>query len=324
MTVRPTASALAVALVVMSTAACEGPREGQLLGSVASAPRPAVGGDFVLAEADRWKGDEPVTLGVAPTVGSDIVKQQIEPIARFIGDALGVEIRPVIADSYDDLIDRAVAGEIDIAWLPPLAYVKARGREPRMAPLVSLIKLGRSHYSAFILVKRRDPARELKDLRTRKVAYVDSSSTSGYLFPYAALVSAGVDPATDLEWLGAGSHVRAIHQLQTGEVDAAATCSGMMEIAGLADDAPPATALRILYKHGPIPYDSLCATTAVPERVHETLRGAFLTLHSHNPAARAALAADPQLTGFLPTRDADYDEVREVLARLPVPPKAAR
>lgn len=316
---RPGAWLVGLALVV---GGCGEVSEGVLEGvGPAPAPRPHTGGDFSLERDELPAGREHLVLGLAPTVGPAVIEAQLQPTAEYLSERLDVPVRLVVASSYDDLIRLVVDAEVDLALLPPLSYVKARRQQPRIQLVASVIKQARTHYAAYVLVRDDSPYQRLEDLAGKPIAFVERSSTSGYLFPYAALLDRGVDPERDAPdtAMFAGSHVDAIHWLRRGEVEAAATASGMLEVALDLDRAPKAgrsTKLRVLYKAGDIPYDALCATTALPRRALPKVRGAVLTLHVHNPEAAAALAADTQLTGWSPPDDAQYDEIRRVYDRM--------
>ncbi len=146
------------------------------------------------------------------------------------------------------------------------------------------------------------------------MAFVSDKSTSGYLLPVAALIAAGIDPDQDVETSFAGSHTEAIARLGRGEVDVAATATGMLEIAYQDSHRSPEldpSRYRVLHKAGDLPYDALCTTATLSETAAHKVMAAFALLHPGNPAAGEALAGY-NLTGFVPVTDSNYDGVRRV------------
>jgi len=276
--------------------------------------------DITVMPADMPEGQTSLTWGLAPTVGTEAIRAQFTPMAEYLSRTLKVSIELIVAESYTDLVEQVVAGEVDIALLPPASFVLARRRQPKLRHAASIITHGRTWYSGFILVRANSPMERIEDLKGHSFAFVDASSTSGYFFPHAAFQDAGMDPAVDLKSVAfAGSHVAAIHKLARGEVDAVATASGMIETArGIAQEdgkmgLPP---FRILHKTGRIPYDALCLRAALPTPLVEKLEMAFMAIHNYNSDARPALKAAGMAAGFAPPDPTLYIQVGTVLDRV--------
>ncbi|QSJ18148.1 phosphate/phosphite/phosphonate ABC transporter substrate-binding protein [Nostoc sp. UHCC 0702] len=131
-----------------------------------------------------------------------------------------------IAKDYKEIIDLLVQDKLDMAYLGPLGYVEAVERGAKFKPLVTAIdKYTRQPwYRACILVKENSPIKTLKDLKGKRIAFVDKSSTSGYLMPVVAFNQLGIDSQRDFaQVIYAGSHSKSMAALEDGTVDAAAT-----------------------------------------------------------------------------------------------------
>ncbi|BAZ50567.1 phosphonate ABC transporter, periplasmic phosphonate-binding protein [Nostoc sp. NIES-4103] len=131
-----------------------------------------------------------------------------------------------IAKDYKEIIDLLVKDKLDMAYLGPLGYVEAVERGAKVEPLVTAIdKYTRQPwYRSCILVKQDSPIKTLKDLKGKRIAFVDTSSTSGYLMPLATFHKLGIDPQRDFaQVIYAGSHNKSMDALQNGIVDAAIT-----------------------------------------------------------------------------------------------------
>jgi ABC-type nitrate/sulfonate/bicarbonate transport system substrate-binding protein len=100
---------------------------------------------------------------------------------------------------YGELVERVNVGTVDLALLSPLSYVLAERTTPGLQLLARTLTYGAPAYSSFLIVRTRDPARRLEDLKGRRVAWVDPLSTAGFLFPYGSFVERGLDPAKDLQ-----------------------------------------------------------------------------------------------------------------------------
>ena len=179
-------------ILLAALVACHEPSSGVLEGGPPPAPRAELGGDCHLESGDMPEGRSYLTMGLAPTLGGDQVLRQFTPIKDYLTSTLGVEVRLVVTKDYESLIRKSIENEIDITLLPPYSYVQVTDEKPDIALLASVLYLGRTRYSGFILVRSSDPALTLKDLKGRRIAFVDQYSTSGYLLPRHALETQGI------------------------------------------------------------------------------------------------------------------------------------
>lgn len=270
-------------------------------------------GDTRLNEADLPKGKRYLTFSSTPYLGEEQIVRAFKPIARHLGERLGIEVRFELAKTYKELIERTAAGELDIIQLSPLSYVLARDQVKDLRLLASSLSFGATHYSSLFVVRSDAHSRTLSDLKQRRLAFVDERSGSGFLFPYAALLRSGIDPERDLEMVFTGGHDRSIDLLIAGKVDAAVVSSGTLnnarrgEVIGIGS-------LRILQKAGRIPYDALCTRGAIPESGARKIAAAFGRLNTRTAEGREALFRARGLTGWVSADDSIYDEIRQILA----------
>ena len=78
-------------------------------------------------------------------------------------------------------------------------------------------------YKSEILVKKDSGINSLKDLKGKKIALQDVTSTAGYTFPISTLKEeAGIDATKDMKIVNVKGHDQAVISLLNGDVDAAA------------------------------------------------------------------------------------------------------
>jgi len=177
--------------------------------------------------------------------------------AAVIGASLGRRCEVLRFFDYRSLVDAVGAGELDLAWLPPVAYARARqvGAAQR---LVSVERAGRASY-ACALLGRRGVVDRIEQAAGRRAAWVDEWSAAGYLVPRALLREAGVDPDTQLGSQGlVGSYEAVLRALTQGSAEIGASycqLDGGRVVAGAWGATDP---VRVLATHGPIPGDTIC------------------------------------------------------------------
>ncbi|MFH1464415.1 MAG: phosphate/phosphite/phosphonate ABC transporter substrate-binding protein [Pseudomonadota bacterium] len=274
--------------------------------SAAGVPGPALG------------SGRPLTLAF-DSVSSDLDEQAWAPLTARVEQATGLLIEVQRHDGYGDIVDAITAGRADLALLPPLAYVQAREEAAGLEPLVHALVHGKTTYSAYLFVRRDAPVETAADLRGRRVAFVDELSTSGFLFPYAALLDVGLDPARDLGAVAfTGDHVASLRALTEGRVDAAASFADALPWARAqaASEGWELPELRVLVHAGRIPLDVLCAGPSLGAPLREQVREVLLTTNTTEPAGRAFYASSGRIVGWAPASDALFDPVRRVRRRV--------
>ena len=309
-------SALLLLVSLVAFGACDDTTSGVIARGPAPAPVPVLAGDHRIAPGELEPQRRVLRFAFAPTRGEKAMREAWGPMMVYLEHVLATPVRMVVTDSYAGLIETVVDDGVELALMPPASYVIAERQRPDLRLAGTMISSGRTSYSAFILVRADDKARDLRDLRGRSIAYVDKNSSSGYLLARAALREAGLDP--DLHFsrtVFAGSHVEAIHLLQTHAVDVAATASGMLQVAQdvAADQKLGSLApLRVLAKTGRVPYDALVVSGRLPSTVFDKIEGAFQRIHVRNPEVRNALKKS-STSGWAPADESRYDQLRKVL-----------
>lgn len=236
-----------------------------------SSPAPASGSDEeaepsetlpdVVAHARAAKA-KPLRLGVVWTAP----QSDRDATANALMAALGRGVQVLRFGSYAELVDAVLERDLDLGWLPPVAYVRAR-RATDMRLLVSAVRHGGTTYRSALL-GRRGVVDRIEGARGRRAAWVDGWSAAGYLVPRAMLVSAGISPDRDLTAQGfLGSHDAVLEALTHGTADLGATyCrfdeAGSLTGPWLADTT--SASLSVLAISEPIPGDVLCAGPGVP------------------------------------------------------------
>ena len=60
------------------------------------------------------------------------------------------------------------------------------------------------------IVRKDSGIKDFQDIKGKTVAFVDPSSTSGYLFPGAHLINEGIDIEKDIQYVYSGGHDKSL------------------------------------------------------------------------------------------------------------------
>lgn len=194
-------------------------------------------------------------------------------LAGALGEGCEVRLWP----TYAALVEALVAGDEEIAWLPPAAYLRAR-RRGGVRLLASVERGGKASYGC-ALVGRAAVAPTLEEAAGKRALWVDPWSAAGYLVPRALVRAAGHDPDTFFSSQGFAGDYRSLQvALIAGEADVVGF------YARLDDDGEPVEGpwqgnpgLSVLAHGGPIPGDTLCSGPSLAEdrrvQLEKTLTG---------------------------------------------------
>jgi phosphate/phosphite/phosphonate ABC transporter binding protein len=203
--------------------------------------------------------------------------------------------------NYQALVDGLGRGHIDLAWLSPLAYVRAASNGA--ADLVLTLERAQSpSYAAALVVRRDDRIRTLAHLANLRAAWVDPLSAAGYLMPRRTLRAAGLDPNTLFASQGFhGSHGAVIDAVIRRRADVCGTfCSvdakGQIVRAAWSNDQP----VRALAVSEPIPGDTICVSPRLGTREGRALAARLVSLAvtgANRPLLLKAFGADRFVPG---------------------------
>ena len=217
-------------------------------------------------------------IGILSTQNPQDQQQMIKRFDNYLEKSLKRTIDVKLAKNYNEAVDWLVQEKVDIAYLGPLTYLEALDRGAKIEPLVASIdkNTGQPWYRSCIIIKSDSPIKTLTDLKDKRVAFVDKSSTSGYLMPMAAFKKLNIDPERDFSQLiYAGNHTKSMAALEDGIVDAAATNTSAYLKQQKKGKLTPQNS-RILWESAPIPQSPVVVSKKLPPELIKQLKQAFI------------------------------------------------
>lgn len=218
---------------------------------------------------------------------------EIEPQSKTIGrqtkqntegiqkkqNAIAISLDFQIGKSYQQIIDLLVQDKLDMAYLGPVSYLEAVDRGAKIEPLVAAIDkhTGEPWYRACIIVKQDSPIKTLKDLKGKRIAFVDKLSTSGYLMPLATFKKLEIDYKRDFsQVIYTGSHSKSLAALEDDIVDASATnISSYLKRQKIGKLTPQNS--RLVWQSAPILNFPIVVSKKLPPELIQQLKQAFLS-----------------------------------------------
>lgn len=229
--------------------------------------------------------------------------RRIVPLTRYLSEAIDRPVVPQLSRNLQHSIDQLSAGELDLAFLTPVAYVRAHERGARI--IAQPTTQGRKSYHLMVMTRDSGAIRSVADLGGKRFAFGDPAA----LLQYTVMRQARLpfQELSEIQYLRYHDVVaRAVAQ---GDVDAGI----MRESTALAWRG---RGLRAIYTSPPLPSYAIAASGRLEASVFERVRDALLKLDSSNPVHRAVIRSlDPVYDGLIPGNDRDYNIVRDHIAR---------
>ena len=248
------------------------------------------------SKTENKKSEEKVIkMGFVPLKNSEQLIEDVKPIAEYLSERLGVKVEAFTASNYIGVVEGIGSGSVDFGIIQPL--------------LTSKGTTGKPGYTAELYVRKDSGIKSLQDVKGKKVAFVDPSSSSGYIYPGAMLVKAGINLEKDISYQFSGGHDKSLQLLLNRDVDVIATFDGVPE--RYKKDFPNAVnEVEKLATSDMIPGVMVTASNKMDKELQEKLKQALLDIEK-DPKLKELFKKMFSITGF---SDVDQDAYSKVEA----------
>lgn len=220
-------------------------------------------------------GSTTLRVGVLPDQGADALAERYAPLIDYLSQDLEIPVEYVASESYTALVDRFVAGEIDLAYFGGLTFLQAN-REAGAVPLV--MRDVDAKFTSYFLVPADSTATDLNEFRGRTFSFGSRLSTSGHLMPRFFLVERDIEPESFFgEVRYSGAHDQTAYDVRDGVADVGAANTYVIR-AMFADGRLNRNDVRVLWQTPPYPDYVWALHPNVDSTLRRRLRDAFLSL----------------------------------------------
>lgn len=228
--------------------------------------------------------------------------QRLLPLTDYLTATLGMPVTLKLSPNMGVAINEIASEAVDIAYLTPVAYLKAH--EKGGAEIIAkTVTEGKASFQLMIVVKADSSIKTVDDLVGKSFAFGDKKA----LLQQAAVVGAGIA----LEKLGSyefiGHYDNIANAVMHGDFDA-----------GILKDTTALKwqqkGLRIIHSSPDLPPYNIVVSKAIQGDLREKITNAFLSLDGSSPQQLKVIKAlDKKYDGFQKTSDKEYDVIRELV-----------
>ncbi|GAA0400607.1 phosphate/phosphite/phosphonate ABC transporter substrate-binding protein [Paenibacillus motobuensis] len=273
-------------------------------------------------EEKKDTGYVPTTLTVqfVPSQNADTLEAKAKPLEKLLSDKIGIPVKVSVSTDYNTIIEAMASKKVDVGFLPPTAYVLAKEKgaaevilqaqrfgvqDDTGAPTTDLVDF----YKSMIIVKKDSSIQSVADLKGKKIAYQNVTSSAGFVWPAAKLMDAGLDPLKDVEAITVKGHDQGVLAVLNGDVDAAAIFQDARNT--VKKDYPSVFEdTRVLAFTEPIPNDTISVRSDMSPEWIEKLQNAFIEL-GKDEEGHKIISEIYTHEGYVKSDDSRFDIVRE-------------
>lgn len=282
---------------------------------------------MVGCSSDEPKVEETKVLNVqfVPTNNDGSLEAKAKPFADYLSEKLGMEVNVTLATDYSTIVEAMASGKVDLGIMPPAAYVQARNQGAAEALLTSALgdydqetglPIPDSMTGTFkgeVLVRADSGIEEFADLAGKKIATLNPSSASGYIYPIAELKELGIDPAVDCTLVTVNDIPSEMTAVLEGQVDACFVFEGARVVFGGKFENDIMSDLKVLYlTKGDIPNDAIAVQPSMDPELKEAIKEVFLNMKDDEAGAEAMTIWNH--TGYDLANEAAYDTIEAYTA----------
>lgn len=172
--------------------------------------------------ANGARNPDELVFAAVPSENSTSLQQDYQGVINLLQKETGKTIKFQAATDYAAVIEAQRSGKVDIAQYGPLSYLVAKNTGVKTTAIAAQIqnKGEQPGYRSYAIVPKGSPITDISQFKGKKICLVDPNSTSGYLYPRAAMTDAGVNPDTDITPVITGGHDASVLGVASGQCDA--------------------------------------------------------------------------------------------------------
>lgn len=255
-----------------------------------------------------------------PSSQASTLEAKAKPLESLLKKELGIPVKVTVSTSNNALVEAMSSHQVDVGFLPPDAYVLAHKRKIADVllqaerygydePSGKMNKTLMDKYRAMVVVKKGSKIKSWKDLKGKKIAVQESSSTSGYVYPVAELYKKGLNVVKDSTLTQVQGHDQSVLAVYNGDVDAAFVFADARNIA--AKDTPQVMKDVVpIYFTKWIPNDTISVRSDMSQAYRTKLKKAFKNLMKTEKGKKIMSSIYSHM-GYQDSKDSNFDVIRD-------------
>ena len=258
----------------------------------------------------------PIKIFFIPSADVGLMKSSGKELVESLEKLTPYKYKFSVPTSYVAVIEALGSKRADFAFFSTFPYLVASDKYGVKALLI-IGRHGHFTYRSQILARADSDIKSLKDLKGKKVAFVDPSSTSGFILPQYEFKRKNIKPS---ETVFAQRHDNVITMLYQKQVDAGATFYSPPEKGKIQDARRLVLTqypnieeeVKIIHLTQEIPNEPFVGRKGIDPEIEKAVTEALLKLIK-TKEGKHIFNQIGLITGLKKTTDQNYKSIRDVL-----------
>jgi phosphonate transport system substrate-binding protein len=250
-----------------------------------------------------------LVFGIHPYKSPTKLIKAYTPLSKYLSKAVGMPVEISISKDYQSHIEAIGTDKLDIAYMGPASYIKLVDRYGKKPLLACQAIHGKPTFQGKIITRKGSTLSSLSQLKGKRFAFGDPSSTMSHLVPRYMLIKAGVNANNLKRFKFLGSHDNVALSVLSGEYDAGAVKEAVFY-------KYEGRGLKVLESTPVFSEHVFVASKKVDLVIVQKLREAFLSLGKAAKGKHIMGSIKPGMSGMHPVKDENYNNLREILRTL--------
>ncbi len=261
----------------------------------------------------------PVKIYFTPSIDAKTISFKAKALTDYLHKETGYYYITAVLASYIAVVEAFGSDKTDIASINTFSYLMANAKYGAEARLRVVRDGNQTSYKGQFIARYDSGIDSIADINGKTLAYVDPSSTSGYILPKALLDERGIKPS---ETVFAMRHDNVVTMVYQRQVDAGATYYSPPDTktgqildarARVLSQFPDVEKkVKIIGFTQDIPNDPWVFRKGIPEKMKEQIIQALLK-YVKTPDGEKEMYEMYDVVGLIPTTDDDYNGLRKIL-----------
>lgn len=290
------------------------------------------GPDEEAVPVDLSRREEPVptvpkrglTYAYLPQYAHAVSYRRHRLLVEYLSKAVGMPMRQVFPNTFDEHVKMVSRGEIDISFSNPFVYLRLADYGARAFARI-IEPSGKPDFRGQIISRKDDSSiTALADCRGKRWMAVDPSSAGGYLFALGEFYDQGIR-REDFAEIGfapgpGGKQEKTVLAVYSGTWDVGSIREGTLAVLA---DRIDLDRIRVLAETRAYPSWVYAARPGLDPDIVRKIAKAMFALSISRPDD-AVILQTANIRGIIQADDADYDSVRELVEKLGLSQEAAQ
>jgi len=272
-----------------------------------------------LDEGKLGSRSNPVKIYFTPSLDANKISNNARELVDYLEKETGYYFTTAVPSSYIAIVEAFGTKKADIAAINTFSYIMANEKYGAEARLKVIRPGGETTYKGQFITRFDSGINTIEDLNNKKFAFVDPSSTSGYILPQDIMTNKEIKLS---ETVFAQKHDNVVTMVYNKQVDAGATFySPPNPSTGEILDArirvkqqypDVEKKIKIFGFTQSIPNDPWVFRKDIDEKMKVKIINAILKF-TKTDKGKKALFEIADIVDLVPAKDKDYDNLRSIL-----------